>query len=259
MLSPFDTFRDLSNSVKVRVASTANVTIASGLNAGDTIDGVVLVAGDLVLLKDQSTAADRGIYVVGEAPARYIDFSDASRGQISAYNMLAGSMIYVMEGTTNANTVWTCTSSPGGSLGSNSLAFAGLDADTIDGMHAAEFAHAFDFADNVYTPTGTAVVNVDAITTLQAIYQRNGSVVAVAGYVAIDPTAAAATFTQAGLSLPIASDLVNSLDLSGVLLSFNGLIAAIQGDGTNNRAMIEFNSNTTANVPCRYFYQYVIK
>jgi hypothetical protein len=111
----------------------------------------------------------------------------------------------------------------------------------------------------VYTPTGTTVANVDSITPAQAIYQRNGSVVTVSGYVAINPTAAASTFTQAGLSLPIASNFVDTLDLSGVATSFSGQVGAIQADATNDRAMIEFNSGTTADTPFRYVFQYVIK
>jgi hypothetical protein len=47
----------------VRVASTANVAIASGLEAGDTVDGITLVAGDRVLLKNQTAPEENGIYV----------------------------------------------------------------------------------------------------------------------------------------------------------------------------------------------------
>lgn len=43
----------------VRVASTANIATLSGLL---TIDGITLVAGDRVLLKDQTTASQNGIY-----------------------------------------------------------------------------------------------------------------------------------------------------------------------------------------------------
>ena len=39
----------------VRVATTANINIATDLNVGDTIDGVTLVDGDRVLVKNQST------------------------------------------------------------------------------------------------------------------------------------------------------------------------------------------------------------
>ena len=58
----------------VRVASTANVTISSGLENGDIINGITLATGDLVLLKDQTTQSENGIYYVpssGAAPRAY--------------------------------------------------------------------------------------------------------------------------------------------------------------------------------------------
>ena len=48
----------------VRVASTANVAIATGLENGDSIDGVTLATGNRVLLKNQTAPEENGIYVV---------------------------------------------------------------------------------------------------------------------------------------------------------------------------------------------------
>ena len=45
------------------MASTANAVIASALENGDAIDGVTLATGDRVLLKNQSTGSENGIYV----------------------------------------------------------------------------------------------------------------------------------------------------------------------------------------------------
>jgi len=99
----------------VRVASTATVTIATGLNAGDSIDGVTLAAGDRVLLKDQSTASQNGIYVVRASPGR-------------AYDMLTGlqtmgSFVYVIAGTTNGGKVFRNTNTSLPTVGSTSLTF----------------------------------------------------------------------------------------------------------------------------------------
>lgn len=87
----------------VRVASTANVTLASGVENGDTIDGVVLATGDRVLLKDQSSGAENGIYIVAAsgAPTRATDFDAASEVETA--------LIPVEAGTSNADTVWMCT------------------------------------------------------------------------------------------------------------------------------------------------------
>jgi hypothetical protein len=85
----------------VRVASTANVDIATGLEAGDTIDGVTLVAGDRVLLKDQTAAAENGIYVAVASGAAS-RATDADTDAEVNPNMF----MFVQEGSANADTGW---------------------------------------------------------------------------------------------------------------------------------------------------------
>ena len=120
----FEAFRAMRNSIRVRLASTANVTIATGLNAGDSIDGVTLAAGDFVLLKDQSTTAENGVYIAGVVPVRHYDFGSVERSLTAAYDTLPGLLVTVMEGTVNADTVWLCTSNKGGTLETTAIAFA---------------------------------------------------------------------------------------------------------------------------------------
>lgn len=76
-----------------RVATTGNVTIATALNAGDTIDGVVLAAGDRVLVWQQTAQEENGVYIVGATPFRAADF-DAS-------DEIVGSLVPVTAGTTH--------------------------------------------------------------------------------------------------------------------------------------------------------------
>lgn len=120
----FDAFRTLSVGIRVRAATTGNITVATALNPGDTLDGVTLAEGDLVLVKDQSTASQNGIYIVAAIPVRHIDYSSRARDAAAAYNRHPGALFVVMEGTTNADTTWLCTSNRGaGDLDSTSLAF----------------------------------------------------------------------------------------------------------------------------------------
>lgn len=91
---------DVKNSV--RVATTGNITISTALNSGDTIDGVTLANGDRVLVKDQTSKAENGIWVVASSPARASDADDA--GELSG-----GSFVFVEEGTANADTGWVIT------------------------------------------------------------------------------------------------------------------------------------------------------
>ena len=103
--------------LNVRVATTANITIATALNAGDTIDGVTLAAGDRVLVKNQSTASQNGIYIAGATPARA---SDAD-----AWAELPGAFVAVGSGgSTTANKIYLCTATPTGTLGSTSITWA---------------------------------------------------------------------------------------------------------------------------------------
>ena len=107
---------NLGKRARARVATTANITIATALNNGDTLDGVTLATGDLVLVKNQSTAAQNGVYVVGVSPARAPEFD--------TYNEHPGSLSSVAEGTVNADTLWLCTSNDGGTLDTTAIAFS---------------------------------------------------------------------------------------------------------------------------------------
>jgi hypothetical protein len=79
--------------LSVRAATTADITL-SGLQ---TVDGVVLVAGDRVLVKNQDNAVENGIYVAAEgAWARAVDMNTSAE-------MTAGAFTFVEEGTVNAD------------------------------------------------------------------------------------------------------------------------------------------------------------
>ena len=98
-------------------ATTANITISTALNNGDTLDGVTLSTNDRVLVKDQSTASQNGIYIVGASPARAEDLAAGSDA--------AGMFTFVEQGTVNADNGFVCTSNKGSAVtGTNNLTFA---------------------------------------------------------------------------------------------------------------------------------------
>tara|TARA_B100000508_G_scaffold27925_1_gene20955 strand:+ start:2674 stop:3858 length:1185 start_codon:yes stop_codon:yes gene_type:complete len=98
-------------------ATTANITISTALNNGDTLDGVSLSTNDRVLVKDQSTASENGIYVVGASPARADDLATGADA--------AGFFTFVEQGTVNADNGFVCTSNKGSAVvGSNNLTIA---------------------------------------------------------------------------------------------------------------------------------------
>ena len=89
----------------VRVATTANIT----LSGAQTIDGISVIAGDRVLVKNQTTTSENGIYVVASGAwdrATDFDFSPVSETRL-------GDLVPVLEGTTNNNTVCALTTFTG--------------------------------------------------------------------------------------------------------------------------------------------------
>lgn len=105
----------------VRTAATANVSIASGLEAGDAVSGVTLATNDLVLLTAQTAPAENGVYVVAASGA-------ASRhASFVTYDAHPGCYFSVCEGTGVADTLWRCTSDRGGTIGTTPLAFSQFD------------------------------------------------------------------------------------------------------------------------------------
>ncbi len=96
----------------VRVATTANIA----LSGTATVDGVALSVGDRVLVKDQTTASENGIWVVaaggwGRAP------------DMDAWAELPGAFVFVEDGSTNDNSGWVCTVAPGGTIGTTAVTF----------------------------------------------------------------------------------------------------------------------------------------
>lgn len=88
-----------------KVATTTNIT----LSGTQTIDGVAVIAGDRVLVKDQPSPAPNGIYVVAaSAWSRAAD--------MNAWAEVPGAFTFVEQGTVNGNTGWVCTSDQGGTL-----------------------------------------------------------------------------------------------------------------------------------------------
>jgi hypothetical protein len=115
--------RGLNWKPAVRAASTAAGTLATSFEDGDTLDGVVLATGDRILIKDQATAADNGIYVVvaSGAPTRAVDMAAASDAK--------GAVVTVTNGTANGDKVFNQTTEPA-TVGTHDLAFSQLGGGT---------------------------------------------------------------------------------------------------------------------------------
>ena len=102
----------------VRAATTANVTLASALENGDTLDGVVLATGNRVLVKDQSTGSENGIYVVKSSGA-----PDRSTDADLDAEVTSNFAVFVEEGTVNADSGFTLTNNGAVTIGTTALTF----------------------------------------------------------------------------------------------------------------------------------------
>lgn len=106
----------LDNKQSVRAATTANITLAGT----QIVDGVNLVSGDRVLVKNQTAPAENGLYVV--QGAGWIRTGDAD----SNTDVTPGLVVAVEEGALQGDTVWKLTTNAPIAVGTTGLTFADI-------------------------------------------------------------------------------------------------------------------------------------
>lgn len=117
---------------------------------------------------------------------------------------------------------------------------------------------------STYTPTLYNTLNVSASTPYLCHWVRVGPQIIVTGVVEVDPTASTETATQLGISLPIASDFTETLDLRGTGNSDVSDYARASGDyvsadTANNRAVLVFTARNGANAVHHFTFSYTVK
>ena len=107
----------LDAKASVRAATTTNGTLSTAFANGQIIDGVTLATGDRILVKNQTTGSQNGIYTVNASgsPTRATD-ADTGAELVNAF-------VFVEEGTTNADTGWVCTNNQTPTLETTSITF----------------------------------------------------------------------------------------------------------------------------------------
>jgi hypothetical protein len=100
----------------VAAATTANIT----LSGAQTIDGIAVVADDRVLVKDQSTTADNGIYIAASGEwTRAVDFDGTT-------DWCKGTLVVAAAGTINAGKIFRVTSADPADVGTSAITFESI-------------------------------------------------------------------------------------------------------------------------------------
>jgi hypothetical protein len=144
----------------VRAATTAAVTLASDLENGDTLDGVTLATGDRVLVKNQSTGSENGIYVVKASGA-----PDRSTDADAGSELTSNFAVFVEEGTVNADQGYTLTNNGSITIGTTALTFTqftGLG-QIIAGTGLDKTGNTLDIDSTVTTNDGTQTLTNKSI------------------------------------------------------------------------------------------------
>lgn len=142
----------------VRAATTSAGTLATSFEHGDAIDGVTLATGDRILIKDQASGAENGIYVVAAsgAPARATDADSAAE--------LTAAAVQVQEGTANGDKAFTCTTD-NINLGVTALTFTNFSSASgalLAANNLSDVANAATARTNLGLAIGTNVQAYDA-------------------------------------------------------------------------------------------------
>ena len=146
------TVQGLDPKQSVVAASTANITALSGLL---TIDGVLLAAGNRVLVKDQTAAAANGVYVAASGSwGRSVD--------AATWANLPGAYLFAESGTVNADNGFLCTVNAGGTVGTDAITFVQFNGagQVIAGAGLTKSGNQLDVGT---ASTARIVVNADSI------------------------------------------------------------------------------------------------
>jgi len=179
---------DLHDSVVA--TTTGPLVLATDFENGDAIDGITLATGDRILIKNQASGIENGIYVVNAsgAPTRATDWAIGYAA--------AGAFTFIEEGTLNADNGWVCTNN------------TGTDVTNTDVLTFAQFSGAGSItAGTGLTKTGN---------TIDVIALAAGGLVANANDIAIKPDITTASATEASAISLAANGVSIKVDNSSI-------------------------------------------
>jgi glycine cleavage system H lipoate-binding protein len=146
----------------VRAATTADGYFLNNFAAGEVLDGVTLVEGNRILIKNQTDASSNGIYTVNGSGTTPTRATDADSGAEVTSNFA----VFVEEGTVNADSGWVLTNNGAVTVGTTELVFTqftGLGQVTA-GTGLDKTGNTLDIDSTVVTLTGTQTLTNKTLT-----------------------------------------------------------------------------------------------
>ena len=205
----------LDPKASVKAATTANIT----LSGTQTIDGIALVAGDRVLVKNQTTTSQNGIYLV--AAGAWTRATD-----MDAWTEVPGAYVFVEQGTANADIGYVCTSDQSGAIDSTAITwvqFAGAGSYTA-GTGLTATGTQFSISNTAVTAGSYGSASSVATFTVNAQGQLTA---AASTAIAISSTAVS------GLAASATTDTTNATNIASGTLAAARLPAFTGGDVTS--------------------------
>jgi hypothetical protein len=140
------------NKEPVKFATTAALTLADDFENGDPLDGGTLTTGDRILIKDQASGAENGLYTVqgSGGPVRVPDMDDDP-------DVVQGMTVAVLQGTANANSIFQLTTTGAITLDVTALTFVQISG----GGGASDFLSLTDVDPSSYSGQSGKSVNVN--------------------------------------------------------------------------------------------------
>jgi hypothetical protein len=212
----------------VLCATTANIT----LSGTQTIDGVSADVNSLVLVKDQTTQSQNGIYVVQSGAWTRASNADTWTELVSAY-------VFIEQGTLYADTGWTCTVNAGGTLGTTNVTWV-------------QFSSAGQTTASNVNTLGVGVfkqksgINFEFRGVNAASSKLTTTLNATSNTIDLDVTEANLSLTNIGGTLTVAKGGTGATTASGARtnLGATGKYSISIGDGSATSYVITHNLNT---------------
>lgn len=249
--------QSLAPKASCRVATTAALTVTATTTtltnattqAAISIDGLALSVGDRVLVKDQATTNQNGIYTVTTVGSASTNWVLTRATDADLWNDLVGAYTTVEQGTVGDDTFWMCEIARGGTLGTTAITWqlvsnpqlASLGTLATSGLVARTAADTITARSIAVSGTGLSVSNADGVSGNPTVTSNATNANTASTIVARDASGnfSAGTLTLAGLTFSGNIDTTSTgyIDLPA------GTTA--QRPGSASSGMIRFNSTLT--------------